>query len=158
LESVVTSGTGQKALEVGYPVAGKTGTTNDVKDAWFVGYSTDLAVAVWIGFDDTLPLGDAESGSRTALPAFVDFMTLAHAGRPRTAFPKPPGIVLAHVDPGTGLLPRAGQADTVVEEFLDGTVPVQVAPEPMPSDTPPAGSLPPGSPPTGISPADIPPE
>jgi penicillin-binding protein 1A len=151
LESVITHGTGKKALEIGYPVAGKTGTTNDVKDTWFVGYSTDLAVAVWIGFDDTLPLGDAESGTRTALPAFVDFMTLAHAGRPRTGFPRPPGIVVAQVDPGTGLLPRDGQANSVAEEFLDGTVPVQVAPQPIPPDTPPPG-------PDGISPADISPE
>jgi penicillin-binding protein 1A len=133
LESVVTSGTGQKAQDIGYPVAGKTGTTNANKDAWFIGYSTDLAVAVWIGFDDALPLGpgDTESGSRTALPAFVDFMTQAHQGRPRTEFPKPSGIVVARVDPDTGLLPRPGQTNSVVEEFLDGTVPVQVAPEPM---------------------------
>jgi penicillin-binding protein 1A len=132
LESVVTSGTGQKALSIGYPVAGKTGTTNDSKDAWFVGYSPDLVVAVWIGFDDALPLGDAESGTRTALPAFVDFMTQAHVGRPRTEFPKPSGIVVAQIDPDTGLLPRPGQTNSVAEEFLDGTVPVQVAPEPMP--------------------------
>jgi penicillin-binding protein 1A len=136
LESVVASGTGKKALEIGYPVAGKTGTTNDVKDAWFVGYSTDLAVAVWVGFDDALPLGETEDGTRTALPAFVDFMTKAHEGRPRTEFPRPSGIVTAQVDPDTGLLPRPGQINTVVEEFLDGTVPVQVAPEPLP-DTPP---------------------
>jgi penicillin-binding protein 1A len=153
LASVVTSGTGQRALEVGYPVAGKTGTTNDVKDAWFVGYSTELAVAVWIGFDDTLPLGDVEGGSRTALPAFVDFMTEAQVGRPRTDFPRPPGIVMAQVDPETGLLPRAGQTDTVAEEFLDGTVPVQVAPEPIPPEPPAPGSVP-----TSISPADIPAE
>jgi penicillin-binding protein 1A len=132
LESVVKSGTGQRAQQIGYPVAGKTGTTNESKDAWFVGYSTDVAVAVWIGFDDALPLGEAEEGARTALPAFVDFMTQAHEGRPRTEFPKPSGIVVASVDPETGLLPRPGQTDALSEEFLDGTVPVQVAPEPMP--------------------------
>ena len=132
LESVVTSGTGQRARAVGYPVAGKTGTTNDAKDAWFVGYSTDLSVAVWVGYYDALPLGEVESGSSTALPAFVSFMTAAHAGRPRTEFPRPPGVVQAPVDPDNGLLPRPGQTNTVVEEFLDGTVPVQVAPEPLP--------------------------
>jgi penicillin-binding protein 1A len=134
LESVVTTGTGQRARAVGYPVAGKTGTSNDNKDAWFVGYSTDLSVAVWVGYDDALPLGvgDTESGARTALPAFVSFMTAAHTGRPRTEFPRPPGIVQAAVDPDTGLLPRPGQTNAVVEEFLDGTVPVQVAPEPVP--------------------------
>jgi penicillin-binding protein 1A len=133
LESVVTSGTGQRARDIGYPVAGKTGTTNDNKDTWFIGYSTDLAVAVWIGYDDPLPLGagDTESGARTALPAFVDFMTQAHTGRPRTEFPKPSGIIVARVDPETGLLPRPGQTNTVSEEFLDGTVPVQMAPEPI---------------------------
>jgi penicillin-binding protein 1A len=137
LESVVTSGTGQRARAIGYPVAGKTGTTNDAKDAWFVGYSTDLAVAVWVGYDDALPLGEVESGSSTALPAFVSFMTAAHTGRPRTEFPRPPGVVQAPVDPDTGLLPRPGQTNTVVEEFLDGTVPVQVAPEllPLPDNT-----------------------
>jgi len=133
LESVVATGTGRKAQEIGYPVAGKTGTTNDVKDAWFVGYSTDLAAAVWVGFDDALPMGESEEGARTALPAFVDFMTEAHKGRPRTEFPRPAGIVSAQIDPETGLLPRPGQTNTVSEEFLDGTVPVQVAPEPLPS-------------------------
>ena len=138
LESVVKSGTGQRAQRIGYPVAGKTGTTNENKDTWFVGYSTDIVAAVWVGFDDPLPLGegDSESGARTALPAFVDFMTAAHAGRPRTEFPRPGGIVVAQVDPATGLLPRPGQVNAVSEEFLDGTVPVQVAPEPMP-DIPP---------------------
>jgi penicillin-binding protein 1A len=139
LESVVRSGTGRKALEIGHPVAGKTGTTNDAKDAWFVGYSTDLAAAVWIGFDDTMPLGvgDTESGTRTALPAFVYFMTKALEGRPHTEFPRPAGIVAAQIDPDTGLLPRPGQTNTVSEEFLDGTVPVQVAPEPLPEMPPP---------------------
>ena len=134
LGSVVSSGTGKRAMEIGYPVVGKTGTTNDAKDAWFVGYSTDLVAAVWIGFDDTLPLGvgDTESGTRTALPAFVDFMTKAHTGRPHTDFPRPAGVVTAQIDPDTGLLPRPGQTNTVSEEFLDGTVPVQLAPEPLP--------------------------
>jgi penicillin-binding protein 1A len=132
LESVVKVGTGQRALSIGHPVAGKTGTTNDVKDAWFIGYSTDLSVAVWVGFDDTLPLGDNESGSRTALPAFVDFMKAATAGRPRTEFPRPPGIVTASIDPETGYLPQPGQTNVLEEEFLEGTQPETSAPEPGP--------------------------
>ena len=135
LQSVVKTGTGRRALEVGHPVAGKTGTTNDVKDAWFVGFSTDLSVAVWVGFDDGLPLGDQEGGSRTALPAFVDFMREAHATRPHTEFPRPPGIVTAAIDPATGYLPNPGQTG-VEEEFLDGTVPETSAPEPTPDMVP----------------------
>jgi penicillin-binding protein 1A len=131
LESVVKEGSGKQALAVGHPIAGKTGTTNDVKDAWFVGYSTDLSVAVWVGFDDGLPLGERESGTRTALPAFVDFMTRAHADRPRTEFPRPPGIVTANVDPRSGLLPRPGQ-ESVSEVFIDGTIPEILAPESAP--------------------------
>lgn len=131
MESVVKEGTGKQALSVGQPVAGKTGTTNDVKDAWFVGFSPELSVAVWVGFDDGLPLGDRESGTRTALPAFVEFMTRAHAGRPRTAFARPPGVVTATIDPQSGLLPRPGQAG-VTEEFIDGTIPEILAPEPAP--------------------------
>lgn len=131
MESVVKEGSGKLALGVGHPVAGKTGTTNDVKDAWFVGYSTDLSVAVWVGFDDGLPLGERESGTRTALPAFVDFMTRAHAERPRTEFPRPPGIVTAAIDPKSGLLPRPGQ-ESIEEVFIDGTVPEILAPESIP--------------------------
>src|SRR5688572_9799314 len=116
LKSVVNEGTAKAAQKVGYAIAGKTGTTNQVKDAWFVGYSTELVAAVWIGYDDGLPLGEPESGSRTALPAFVDFMSAAEAGRPRTDFPRPPSIVVAAVDPGTGLLARPGQTLTLSEE------------------------------------------
>jgi penicillin-binding protein 1A len=132
LESVVQLGTGRRALAIGHPVAGKTGTSNDAKDAWFIGYTTDLSVAVWVGFDDTLPLGTQEEGARTALPAFVEFMKTATAGRPRTEFPRPPGIVTALVDPETGYLPSPGQTNVVEEEFLEGTQPETSAPEPGP--------------------------
>jgi penicillin-binding protein 1A len=132
LESVVQRGTGQRALAIGHAVAGKTGTTNDVKDAWFIGYSTDLSVAVWVGFDDALPLGANEEGARTALPAFVDFMKAVTADRPRTEFPRPPGIVTASVDPETGYLPSPGKTNVVEEEFLEGTQPETSAPEPGP--------------------------
>ncbi len=151
LQSVVQIGSGRQAQSIGYPIAGKTGTTNDVKDAWFVGYSTDLSVAVWVGFDDTLPLGERESGARTALPAFVDFMTAAHAGRPRTQFPRPPGIVAASIDPETGLLPRFGQSNALAEEFLDGTVPERTAPEPSPEPPPDMGEEMPYKPDLGES-------
>ncbi|MEY4550690.1 MAG: hypothetical protein RL685_6885, partial [Pseudomonadota bacterium] len=129
LQSVVQSGTGQAARRLGRPIAAKTGTTNDVKDAWFVGYSTDLVTAVWLGYDDPLPLGVGESGAASAGPAFVEFMAAAHQGRPVTEFPRPDGVLVMPVDPATGLLPRAAQHDAVLEEFLEGMEPLANAPE-----------------------------
>jgi penicillin-binding protein 1A len=127
MRSVVEKGTGQRARALGRPVVGKTGTTNDAKDTWFVGYSTDIVTAVWVGYDDALPLGAAESGAVTALPAWVTFMKAAHDKRPPTEFPRPPSIIVASVDPATGLLAYSGQEDAVDEEFLEGTVPTDTA-------------------------------
>ena len=127
LQGVVQSGTGQRARSLGRPLAGKTGTTNQAKDAWFVGYSTELVVAVWVGYDDALPLGAREQGAVTALPAWVDFMKAAHEKRPPTAFARPSSVLLAKVDPATGQLPYEGQEDSVEEEFLRGTIPTEMA-------------------------------
>ncbi len=127
LESVVERGTGQRAKALKRPVAGKTGTTNGAKDAWFVGYSTELVAGVWVGYDEPLPLGWGESGAATALPAWVAFMRAAHEGHPATEFPKPSGIVTVHIDPATGLLAYAGEPDAIDEEFLEGTAPTAVA-------------------------------
>ncbi len=127
LESVVERGTGQRARALKRPVAGKTGTTNGAKDAWFVGFSTELVAGVWVGYDEPLPLGWGESGAATALPAWVSFMKAAGEGHPVTDFPKPGGIVTLHVDPATGLLAYPGQTDGVDEEFLAGTEPATVA-------------------------------
>ncbi len=128
LESVVQSGTGRAARSLGRPIAAKTGTSNDAKDAWFVGYSTELVAAVWVGYDDPLPLGAGESGAVSAGPAFVEFMARAHEGRPITEFPRPDGVLLVQVDPATGLLPRLDQHDAVLEEFLEGMAPSANAP------------------------------
>jgi len=130
LESVVQEGTGKRALSLGRPVAGKTGTTNKSKDAWFVGYSVDLVVAVWVGYDDAVPLGGAESGATAALPIWLEFMKAAHEGKPKLAFPRPPGLTEAKVDPKTGLLARYEQEDAITEIFLAGTAPTETAPEP----------------------------
>jgi penicillin-binding protein 1A len=127
LRSVVESGTGQRAKALGRPVAGKTGTTNDAKDAWFVGYSTDLVAGVWVGYDDPIPLGWGEAGAATALPAWLSFMKVFHEGRPSTDFPRPGSIVVLSVDPATGLLAYPGQTDSVEEEFLEGTAPSEVS-------------------------------
>jgi penicillin-binding protein 1A len=127
LRSVVEAGTGRAAQVLARPVAGKTGTTNRAKDAWFVGYSTEIVTAVWVGYDDALPLGYGEAGSKTALPAWIDFMKRAHDKRPATEFPRPASVVTVAVDPHSGLLPYPGQTDSIVEEFLDGTVPTETA-------------------------------
>ncbi|WP_437317741.1 penicillin-binding transpeptidase domain-containing protein [Sorangium sp. So ce385] len=127
LTSVVEVGTAKQALSLRRPIAGKTGTTNDAKDAWFVGYSTDIACAVWTGFDDATPLGGREVGSSAALPAFIAFMDKAHAGRPATDFPEPLGIVRLPIDPETGALATPGQESAVEEVFLEGTEPTGVA-------------------------------
>ncbi|WP_437610383.1 PBP1A family penicillin-binding protein [Sorangium sp. So ce834] len=132
LTSVVEVGTAKQALSLRRPIAGKTGTTNDAKDAWFVGYSTDVACAVWTGFDDATPLGGAEVGSSAALPAFIAFMGKAHAGRPATDFPEPLGIVRLPIDPETGAPAMPGQENAVEEVFLEGTEPTGV-PLPDPS-------------------------
>jgi penicillin-binding protein 1A len=127
MRSVVQSGTGKRASVLGRPLAGKTGTTNDAKDAWFVGYSTDVVAGVWVGYDDPAPLGWGESGGSTALPAWIELMKKLHAKRPATMFPRPASIVVARIDPATGLLAYAGQEDAVDEEFLDGTAPTDVS-------------------------------
>ena len=127
LRSVVENGTGQRAKALGRPVAGKTGTTNEAKDAWFVGYSTELVAGVWVGYDDPVSLGWGEAGSATALPAWLSFMKAAHEGRPSTDFPRPGAIAVVTVDPQTGLLAYPGQSDSVEEEFLEGTAPSEVA-------------------------------
>lgn len=127
MKGVVENGTGQRAKTLGRPLAGKTGTTNQAKDAWFVGYSTEIVAGTWVGYDEPLGLGWGESGAVTALPIWVSFMKVAHAGRPSTEFPRPGGIVTATIDPATGLLAYPGQTDSVEEEFLDGTVPSATA-------------------------------
>jgi len=133
MQSVVEKGTGQRAKELGRPVAGKTGTTNDTHDAWFVGFTPDLLAAVWVGFDDQHKLGRGEAGAKTALPIWTDFMTKALAGQPVRDFAQPPGIVVQRVDKATGLLPAPGRevgTDSYDEVFIDGTAPTEAAPAP----------------------------
>jgi penicillin-binding protein 1A len=137
LTSVVQDGTGKRAKALGRPIAGKTGTSNQAKDAWFVGYSTDVACAVWTGFDDPTPLGAGEAGASAALPAFVDFMREAHKKRPAADFPVPAGVSRVSIDPETGLRAYAGQENAISEVFLAGTEPTETA-------TPDAGVVDPG--------------
>ena len=126
LEGVVQAGTATVLKEVGKPIAGKTGTTNEAKDAWFVGFSPDLAVAIYMGYDKPRPLGkgNAATGGHLAAPIAKDFMKLALADKPATPFKIPAGIKLVRVDAKTGL--RAGPGDTgrtIMEAFKPGTAP-----------------------------------
>jgi penicillin-binding protein 1A len=127
LEGVVLRGTAQRIRAVtqatGIPVAGKTGTTNDYMDGWFVGFSPNLAVGIWVGFDTTRSLGRGESGGRVATPIFRDFMLEALQGSPDAQFRMPQGVRLVEVDARTGRLPDATTTATLIEAFQPGTEP-----------------------------------
>jgi penicillin-binding protein 1A len=125
LKGVVERGTGQRARAIGKPVAGKTGTTDDIRDAWFVGFTPDLAVGVFLGFDQPKSLGREEQGASAALPIFVQFMTAALQDQPATPFRVPPGVRLVRVDAETGLLPGANTQVAILEAFMPGTEPTQ---------------------------------
>jgi penicillin-binding protein 1A len=128
LEGVVKRGTGRRIRSIGKPLAGKTGTTNDSRDTWFVGFSPDLAVGVYIGFDTPTPLGKGETGSSVAAPVFKKFMEDALKDQPAIPFRVPPGLQLVRVDPGTGRPPRPGVRRAILEAFLPGTVPTRRGP------------------------------
>ena len=128
LEGVVERGTGRRVRAVGKPLAGKTGTTNDSLDAWFIGFSPDLAVGVFVGFDAPRTLGLGESGSSVAAPIFRDFMKAALKDKPAIPFRIPPGIRLVRVDAETGLVARGSGKGVILEAFKPGTEPIQAGP------------------------------
>lgn len=123
LQSVVDMGTGQAIRWRGIKrtLAGKTGTTNDYTDAWFVGFSPDLVAAVWVGFDEKRTMGKKETGARVALPIWADFMTEALKGIPDRPFPEPHGIVRREICTETGLLATSNCPETRTEVFINGT-------------------------------------
>ena len=123
LQGVVKRGTGRRVRAVGKPVAGKTGTTNDSFDAWFIGFSPDLAAGVFVGFDTPRTLGRRETGSSVAAPIFRDFMKAALADQPAIPFRIPPGIRLVRVNATTGLVARRGDRNVILEAFKLGTEP-----------------------------------
>jgi penicillin-binding protein 1A len=120
-------GTGWRLRALARPVAGKTGTTNEQADAWFIGFSPEIATGVWVGHDETRFLGWGETGSRAAAPIWVDYMRAALAPRPVREFPVPEQIVFARIDRKTGLLADAGSPDTVFQAFLADTVPTETS-------------------------------
>jgi len=120
-------GTGHRLRVLRRPVAGKTGTTNDQADAWFMGFSPEIATGVWVGHDETRFLGYGETGSRAAAPIWVDYMRAALAGRTIRDFAVPELIEFARIDRKTGLLAGEGSGATVFQPFLQGTVPTEMA-------------------------------
>lgn len=128
LRSVVERGTGRRARSLPFEVAGKTGSTNQIRDAWFTGYSTAVAASVWVGYDHNAPLGRRESGGSTALPIWVELMKGVHEGRKPEPFPEAPdGVVRRSIDEASGLLARP-DAKGVDEYFITGTEPRTFAP------------------------------
>jgi penicillin-binding protein 1A len=132
MRSVVEEGTATPVKKLGREIAGKTGTSNSAKDAWFIGFTPDLLAGIWVGFDDMRPLGKGEAGGKAAVPIFVDFMKTALKGRPPRTFTPPPGVVTVRIDKRTGLLAAPGEAEseTMDEVFLEGTAPTETAPAP----------------------------
>ncbi len=124
MEGVVQRGTGDAVKAVGRPIAGKTGTTNDYRDAWFEGFTPDLAAGVYVGYDDPRSLGKDETGGHVAAPIFRDFMIAALKNTPATDFRIPPGLRVYRVSAATGL-PVSGDGPAIYEAYKPGTEPGQ---------------------------------
>ena len=125
LEGVVQHGTGQRAKVLGRPLAGKTGTSSDYADAWFIGYTPSLLASVWVGFDDKTSLGKGETGARASLPIWISFMSQALKDTPIENFKVPQGIALMKVNIETGLRSDGSSQDTIMEAFVEGSTPVE---------------------------------
>ncbi len=123
LMDVIQHGTGRRARLIGRPLAGKTGTTNSYRDAWFVGYAPHLVTGVWVGFDSTATLGNTESGARAALPIWKDFMAEALTALPLQTFSVPEGIRFVEIDQHTGAPVSKPTRGSTTEVFAEGTVP-----------------------------------
>jgi penicillin-binding protein 1A len=125
LEGVVKQGTGRRVRALNRPVAGKTGTTNNLYDAWFVGYTPRYITGTWVGFDEEGPLGKGETGSRAASPIWLGFMKRILEDKPIRVFEVPEGVVFAKIDAETGLLPIRESKKVIFECFKEGTAPTE---------------------------------
>ncbi|MEQ9565676.1 MAG: peptidase, partial [Pseudomonadales bacterium] len=124
LKDVVQKGTGRRAQSLGRSdLAGKTGTTNGPRDAWFSGYNQDMVATSWVGFDDNSLLGSGEFGGTAALPIWIEFMEVALQGKEEKFFDQPPGLVIARVDPDTGQRAQPEDSDAIFEYFLRENTP-----------------------------------
>jgi len=127
LRDVVMHGTARRALELNRKdLAGKTGTTNDQRDTWFSGFNSQVVAISWVGFDKFLPLGRAETGSRAALPIWIDYMRTALDGMPESTLDRPPGLVFARIDPNTGKLAPPDSTDAIFEVFSSKYTPKEI--------------------------------
>lgn len=124
-EGVVQRGTATSIAELGFPLGGKTGTTNDYKDAWFIGFSPDLVVGVWAGFDTPRDMGEGETGGRISAPIFRDFMREALRETSPSPFRIPAGVRLVRIDSQSGLLPSSTTTTTILEAFRPDTEPTR---------------------------------
>jgi penicillin-binding protein 1A len=123
MQGVVQRGTAARMRNIGFPLAGKTGTTNDAKDAWFIGFTPDLVAAVYVGFDDPKPLGSHETGASVAVPIFQQFMSEAMKGKPAVPFRQPPGLRMVRINPATGALASMGDKEAIWEAYIPDTEP-----------------------------------
>ncbi len=135
LKAVIQEGTGWRIRALRRPAAGKTGTTNDLRDAWFIGYTPELLAGVWVGYDDLKPMGKGETGSRAASPIWLDFMSEILAGAPVRDFPVPEGVAFARIDAQTGLLAAPHSEETVFQAFKAGSEPREYSPPPQAAKT-----------------------
>ncbi|MBW1866851.1 MAG: penicillin-binding protein, partial [Deltaproteobacteria bacterium] len=130
LEGVVKQGTGHRIRALKRPAAGKTGTTNNLFDAWFVGYTPRYITGTWVGFDTEKPLGKSETGSRAASPIWLGFMKKILADKPVRVFQVPEEVIFSKIDAETGLLPISESKKTIFECFKEGTAPTEYTKKP----------------------------
>ena len=136
LHAVVKEGTGRKVRSLGAPAAGKTGTTNDFMDAWFIGYASDVVTGVWVGKDREETIGKNETGSRTAAPIWLKYMKEAVSGGSLKPIIPPKNVVFVRIDRKTGKLSAPDNKDSVFEAFKEGTQPSEWAEPPKPKPEP----------------------
>ncbi|MFA6280119.1 MAG: penicillin-binding protein 1A [Bdellovibrionales bacterium] len=170
LEGVVQRGTGARLKALGFPLAGKTGTTNDSRDAWFVGFTPDLVAAVYVGFDEPQSLGSHETGASVAIPVFQNFMAEAMKDKMAVPFRIPSGLRMVRVDPATGNLTPSTNPSGIWEAFIPDTEPKEAETRPVldgsvtgefangvnPPAATPDGTIPEGTAPSGTAPAATP--
>lgn len=131
MQDVISSGTGRRANSLGRnDLAGKTGTTNNHHDAWFSGFNRDIVCTVWVGFDDGRPMGSNETGSRAALPMWIDFMRQVLQDKPETSFYKPDDIVSVRINAENGLLAHPSDENSIIETFRAEYLPKDIAAAP----------------------------